>query len=30
MRFDWMNYTVATLRGLIGVCVPAPRAKAPE
>jgi limonene-1,2-epoxide hydrolase len=29
-RFDWMNYTVATLRGLVGILVPALRAKAPE
>jgi limonene-1,2-epoxide hydrolase len=28
-RFDWMNYTAATLRGVIGVFVPALRAKAP-
>lgn len=28
-RFDWMNYTVATLRGLIGIFVPALRAKPP-
>lgn len=28
-RFDWMNYTVATLRGLVGIFVPALRAKAP-
>jgi len=29
-RFDWMNYTAATLRGVIGVFVPALRAKAPK
>jgi len=29
-RFDWMNYTAATLRGLIGVFVPALRAKSPR
>lgn len=29
-RFDWMNYTVATLRGVIGVFVPAVRAKPPR
>jgi limonene-1,2-epoxide hydrolase len=29
-RFDWMNYTVATLRGLAGIFVPAVRAKAPK
>jgi limonene-1,2-epoxide hydrolase len=29
-RFDWMNYTVATLRGLVGVFVPAARAKPPR
>jgi limonene-1,2-epoxide hydrolase len=29
-RFDWMNYTVATLRGLAGVFVPALRAKPPQ
>ncbi len=29
-RFDWMNYTVATLRGLVGIFVPALRAKAPR
>jgi limonene-1,2-epoxide hydrolase len=29
-RFDWMNYTVATLRGLLGVLVPAIRAKPPS
>lgn len=29
-RFDWMNYTVATLRGLTGVLVPAFRARPPE
>jgi limonene-1,2-epoxide hydrolase len=29
-RFDWMNYTVATLRGLVGVFVPALRAKPPR
>jgi limonene-1,2-epoxide hydrolase len=29
-RFDWMNYTAATLRGLVGIFVPALRAKAPE
>ncbi|HYJ21747.1 MAG TPA: limonene-1,2-epoxide hydrolase family protein [Solirubrobacterales bacterium] len=29
-RFDWMNYTVATLRGLLGVLVPAARAKPPR
>ena len=28
-RFDWMNYTVATLRGLVGVLVPSLRAKPP-
>ena len=28
-RFDWMNYTVATLRGLVGVFAPALRAKMP-
>jgi limonene-1,2-epoxide hydrolase len=28
-RFDWMNYTAATLRGLVGVLVPAARAKPP-
>jgi limonene-1,2-epoxide hydrolase len=29
-RFDWMNYTAATLRGLVGIVVPALRAKAPR
>jgi limonene-1,2-epoxide hydrolase len=29
-RFDWMNYTVATLRGIVGIFVPALRAKAPK
>ena len=29
-RFDWMNYTVATLRGLAGILVPALRAKPPR
>jgi limonene-1,2-epoxide hydrolase len=29
-RFDWMNYTVATVRGLVGIFVPALRARAPE
>jgi len=29
-RFDWMNYTAATLRGLAGVFVPALRAKPPD
>ena len=29
-RFDWMNYTVATLRGLAGVLVPTLRAKPPN
>jgi limonene-1,2-epoxide hydrolase len=29
-RFDWMNYTVATLRGLVGIFVPALRAKPPK
>ncbi len=29
-RFDWMNFTAATLRGVIGVLVPAVRAKAPQ
>lgn len=29
-RFDWMNYTAATLRGVAGVFVPALRAKAPK
>ncbi len=28
-RFDWMNYTAATLRGLLGVLLPAVRAKPP-
>jgi limonene-1,2-epoxide hydrolase len=28
-RFDWMNYTVATLRGVVGVFVPALCAKPP-
>ena len=28
-RFDWMNFTVATLRGLLGVLVPAVRAVKP-
>jgi len=28
-RFDWMNYTVANLRGLAGIFVPALRAKPP-
>jgi limonene-1,2-epoxide hydrolase len=29
-RFDWMNYTVATVRGLVGIFVPPLRAKAPD
>lgn len=29
-RFDWMNYTAATLRGLVGIFVPALRAKMPR
>jgi limonene-1,2-epoxide hydrolase len=29
-RFDWMNFTAATLRGLLGVLAPAVRAKAPQ
>ena len=29
-RFDWMNYTLATLRGLLGVFVPALRARPPQ
>ncbi|HEV7483595.1 MAG TPA: limonene-1,2-epoxide hydrolase family protein [Solirubrobacterales bacterium] len=29
-RFDWMNYTAATLRGLVGIFVPALRARAPK
>src|ERR1700710_2099777 len=29
-RFDWMNYSAATLRGLVGIFVPALRAKAPR
>jgi limonene-1,2-epoxide hydrolase len=28
-RFDWMNYSVATLRGLVGMLMPALRAKPP-
>jgi limonene-1,2-epoxide hydrolase len=28
-RFDWMNFTLATLRGLAGALVPALRAKPP-
>lgn len=28
-RFDWMNYTMATLRGLVGVLVSVLRAKPP-
>ena len=29
-RFDWMNFTAATLRGLIGTFVPALKAKPPR
>lgn len=29
-RFDWMNYTAATLRGLVGIFVPALRAQPPS
>jgi limonene-1,2-epoxide hydrolase len=29
-RFDWMNFTVATLRGLLEVMVPAAQAKPPS
>lgn len=29
-RFDWLNFTLATLRGLLGVLVPALRAKPPR
>jgi len=29
-RFDWMNYTAASLRGLVGIFIPALRAKPPR